>query len=485
MDSLVLLDDHVSVNDMATADGTLLDVTLPDATPVSDVMVPAPWPSTLPASRAWGPEPGYKLARVIIHAHSVHSHDACDGQPYLDGGVNEPCVQSFRRALCDDNIDVVCLTEHSSKMAEGSFERVMQIRAGDEEIREGGRLVGYWLTCSAVQRVLVLPGAENELMPIALTQHPEAIVGGGLVETYRSSTDEAIARFRAAGGFVVISHTEAKSLERTVSMRPDGIELYNFHANIDPRIAGPLLNLDIGAELAEIYRFRTAATRHDPNWFFLGFFRENLPDLARLSALWRDGQTVVGVAGSDAHENSLPGIVADGERGDSYRRVFRWFSNALIYQGELSRASALEALRLARARVMFEAWGTPRDFSWHATVDGLAGELLADGATLSLQRGAITLTARAPQIHALPRGTVEPLVRVRILKADSAAPSGWTALALPTESTASAAVTEPGIYRAEALITPRHAIAYIPRLASWIREVPWVYSAPTRVVLGP
>ncbi len=71
-----------------------------------------------------------RATRAIIHAHSVHSHDACDGNPYVDGGVNEPCLQSFRRAGYADKIDVVFLTEHSGHMSEGSFERVMPVRPG-------------------------------------------------------------------------------------------------------------------------------------------------------------------------------------------------------------------------------------------------------------------------------------------------------------------------------------------------------------------
>jgi hypothetical protein len=379
----------------------------------------------------------------------------------------------------------VFLTEHSSKMAEGTFERVMQQRAGDEEVRENGALVGYWIACDAAHRTLVLPGAENELMPLALTRHPEPIAGASLVDTYRSATDEAIARFRAADGFVVVSHAEQKPRERVVAMRPDGVELYNLHANIDPRIATPFLAVNIGAELAEIWRFRSPSGRHTPDWFFLGIFRENAPDLLRLSDLWRDGQTVAGIAGSDAHENSIPALLADGERGDSYRRVFRWFSNAVMYRPPLSRTSIVEALRAARARVFFEAWGSPSGFSFTVRTDADAsGAAVADGLTVSLRGGSVTLSVEPPALLDLPAGAPQPTIRVRLLRADERAASGWSNATEPSEASQQLPVDSPGIYRAEALITPHHARAYLPRLGEWIREVPWIYSAPIRIV-GP
>jgi hypothetical protein len=42
--------------------------------------------------------------------------------------------------------------------------------------------------------------------------------------------------------------------------------------------------------------------------------------------------------------------------------------------------------------------------------------------------------------------------------------------------------TEPGVYRAEVLMTPHHAEPYLGRfVADLVREVPWVYSNPIYV----
>lgn len=408
----------------------------------------------------------------------MHSHDACDGEPYVDGGPNEPCLQSFRAALCRTRIDAVFLTEHSSLLAEGPFERSMQTRAGDEPELESGRAVGYRITCENGHRVLVVPGAENELMPIALREHPRPLDGRSLVETYRAGTPEAVQRFREAGGFVVLSHAEQKAMPLALSLRVDGTELYNVHANLDPRIAGPFLGVDIGSFFSDIPRFINPAFGTEPDLLFLGLFRENVPDLARWSALWRDGQRVVGVAGSDAHENTIQQRLADGERGDSYRRVFRWFSNELLVEGpDVTRASLLAALTAARARVRFESWGVAEGFQW--TVREGTTSSLADGASVSLAR-APTLEAVAPRVWSVASSLPASAIRVRILRADGASASGWTEVA----TDASAARYTPstaGVYRAEALITPNHARPYLPRLERYVREVPWVYASPIRV----
>ncbi|MFO0557015.1 MAG: hypothetical protein U0269_03240 [Polyangiales bacterium] len=468
-----------SVSDATADDATLEDVS-EDSTPSMDAAPrPPAWPHELQPASAWGSDltAPQRSVRVIIHAHSVHSHDACDGNPYVDGGPNEPCLQSFRRALCRTRVDAVFITEHSSLMAEGPFERVLQTRAGDRVEMEGGRAVAYSFDCDNGHTVTVLPGAENELMPIALREHPQTLPSMDLVQTYRTASVESVANFRAAGGFVVIPHAEQKEVAFALSLRPDGTELYNVHANLDPRIAGPYLNVDIGDFFADIPRFIDPGFRTEPDLLFLGLFRENVPDFIRWSALWLDGQTVVGVAGSDAHENTIQRLLADGERGDSYRRVFRWFNNELIIDGPVTRASLLAGLRAARARVRFEAWGSAEGFRFNVASGG--SRSLADGSTVALSSNPV-LEVTAPRVLGLDPSLPAPVIRVRVFKADSRAPTGWTEVASdPRELRFT--VTEAGVYRAQADITPNHARPYLPRLERYVREVPWIYSGAVRV----
>ncbi len=393
---------------------------------MADVPAPPPWPHVLVPARVMGEARGLRVHRAIIHAHSVHSHDACDGNPYVDGGVNEPCLQSFRRSVCADKIDVVFLTEHSGHMSEGSFERVMQVRPGDEPLMEDGALVGYRIACPDGHRTMLLPGAENGLMPLGLRRHPD-LVDGSLDRAYDATDLAALQRFRAAGALVAIPHVEQSSIEWLRERQPDVLEIYNVHANIDPRIALVHLGYNPGPALVDLLRFRSLPGV-DPDMAFLTFFQESGNDLQKWATLLAEGSHIPGVAASDAHENAIPALLSDGERGDSYRRVFRWFSNELLVRGELTRASAMDALREGRVFVAFEAFGTPVGFAFTAR----AGATVSDiGARVTLA-SAPTLEVMAPAVNELHAELPRPTVRVRILRAER--DGRWTEVAAGTRA---------------------------------------------------
>lgn len=450
-------------NDLGAAD---VPVDAVEDTP--DVPAPPPWPHVLAPARVMGEARGLRATRAIIHAHSVHSHDACDGQPYVDGGVNEPCLQNFRRSVCADRIDVVFLTEHSGHMSEGSFERVMQLRPGDEPLLEGGDLVGYRIACPDGHRTMLLPGAENALMPLGLRRHPD-LLDGDLDRAYDASDVAAVQRFRAAGALVAIPHVEQRDIAWLRERRPDVLEIYNVHANIDPRIALPNLMYNPGPALVDLLRFRSTPEL-EPDLSFMTFFQESGNDLQKWATLLAEGARIPGVAASDAHENAIPAILGDGERGDSYRRVFRWFSNELMVRGELTRESAMSALAEARVFVAFEAFGTPVGFTYTARV----GDAVSDiGARIPLSSRP-TLTVQAPTVHELNPALPAPEIRVRILRAEL--DGRWTEVAAGAQS-ASVVPTQAGAYRAEARILPNHVRPYLPGLERIVREVPWVYSS--------
>lgn len=403
----------------------------------------------------------------------MHSHDACDGNPYVDGGVNEPCLQSFRHALCRTRVDVVFLTEHAGLMAQGSFERVMQLRDGDEPVTEAGALVGHRIGCADGHRVLLLPGAENELMPLALTRHPDT-GAGTLDDAYHTDDAAGVARFRAAGALVAVPHVEQRSLAHLMELSPDLVEIYNVHANVDPRIAGPYLGLDVGAALLDLGRFGSAWNNLEPDLVLLTFFAENQNDLSKWAALLAAGRRIPGVAASDAHENTFRSVMPDGERGDSYRRMFRFFSNELLVEGELTRAGALAALARGRSFVAFEAFGTPEGFEYVArrsdgSVVDMGGQVPREGTVLR---------AVAPRVHGLDPALPLPAVRVRLLRADAA--MGWVEVAGGMDAVEHSPTT-PGAYRAEVRIVPNHARPYLPRMERLVREYPWVYGNPIYV----
>jgi hypothetical protein len=454
-----------------------------DATVATDVTVDAtllpPWPHELPSAAVMGAPMGLTTRRVIVHSHSVHSHDACDGRPYVDGGVNEPCLQSFRRAMCRARIDVVFLTEHAGLMAEGSFERVMQLRAGDEPVTEGGAMVGYTSRCEDGHRTLWLPGAENELMPLALRRHPDPI-DGNLGAAYHADDAAGVRRFREAGALVAVAHVEQRTIEQLRALSPDIVEVYNVHANLAPNIA-PAANPEAnnGQQLVDTLRFQGRENPLEPDLAFLAFFAENTSDLGKWAQLWGDGRNVPGVAASDAHENTFMAIMADGERGDSYRRIFRFFSNEVLVRGELTRASVLEALAAGRSYVAFEALGTPIGFSCRArTRDGADHEM---GSTVRLA-DAPALVLRAPTLHEPLAGATSPRVEMRIYRAEGAT---WS-MVQRWEDPASMGqlrwvIPSAGVYRVEVRMVPEHARAYLPGMERLIHDVPWIYGNPVRV----
>jgi hypothetical protein len=408
----------------------------------------------------------------------VHSHDACDGNPYVNDRPNEPCLQNFRRAVCRAHLDALFLTEHDELISRVSFDTVMQRREGDERITRDGATVGYSIRCDDGSRTMIFPGAENELMPIGLTRHPD-MLDGSLSRAYHANDAAGVQRFRAAGALVAIPHVEQRPIEELRTLAPDLVEVYNIHANIDPRlapIASPEFNL--GQALVNVLRFQRGEGL-EPDLAFLAVFAENTNDLGKWARLWSEGRGIPGVAGSDAHENAIPGRLGDGERGDSYRRVFRWFSNHVLVRGEVTRASLMASLAAGRSYVAFEAFGSPVGYDFYArTRDGMTHDM---GARVSMAEGP-ELMMHAPTLHTLPAGAIAPTVEMRLLRAEG---NTWRLVERYTGTALSAELrhspTMPGAYRAEVRIVPEHARRYLPNLEGLVREVPWVYGNPIRV----
>lgn len=463
---------------------------MPDAAPMADVAktdtaltaamdAPAerpPWPHELPSAPALGEARGLTPRRVIVHAHLVHSHDACDGNPYVDGGPNQPCVEDFRRAVCQTRPDAVFLTEHEDRISSVELPTVLQMRTGDEAIEEHGAVVGAWIRCADGHRVMLVPGAENELMPIGLRRHPERI-DGSLRRAYHADGLEGARRFREAGALVAVPHVEQRSVEYLRDLGPDLMEVYNLHANIAPNlatVASP--EFDVGRALVDVLRFRNTANGLEPDLAFLSLFAENTNALGKWAQLWSEERTVPGIAASDAHQNAIPAVLADGERGDSYRRIFRFFSNVVLVAGVPTRSNVMDALRRGRVYVLFEALGTPTGFSFHArTRDGIDHEM---GATVRAM-DAPEFVLRAPGLLVPQRPVAQPRIEVRLYRAEGAQ---WT---LVRRWENPAALEEirwppplPGAYRAEVRITPTHARPYLPGLETRLRDLPWIYSNP-------
>lgn len=443
-----------------------------DAGPVPE------WPRDLPDTTTLGMRRSYRFARGIVHLHSPLSHDACDGMGFGDGMLQVPsCLADFRAAACTLRMDALMVTDHATHLSEVSFEDAlwMDAAAGDTPVMDAsGNVIAMQMACPDGHRVLVNVGSENELMPVGLVRHPDPTTDpAALAAVYHQDGAAAAATFRAAGALVFYAHTESKSLDQIRGTQPDGIEIYNTHANIDPHIRPDWLGLDALSFAPMLLRFTDVRNRLAPDLALLSFLSEATPDLVTWDTLLAEGMHLTGTGGCDAHENSFPQTMPDGERGDSYRRMMHWHTHQLLVTST-SRADVMDALDRGRLFLTFEVFGTPVgvDFRAEATDGTIAemGDTIPVGATLHLLR---------PSLPAGFPSDPPPTITMRIVRA---AAGGGVEVAHGSDAELTFTTTQAGVYRAEIHMVPEHARPYLGAYADMlIHEVPWVYANPIYV----
>ncbi len=458
--------------DAALDAGTDAVVVRPDAGPVPL------WPADLPDTSTLGMRRGRRIARTIVHLHSPLSHDACDGMGFVDGHLGVPsCLSDFRAAACTLRMDALMITDHATHLSEVTFENAFWIDStmGDAPVMDAsGAVVAAHMACPDGRRVLTTVGSENALMPVGLLHHPAATTDPAMLAgIYGQDGAAAAATFRAAGALVFYAHTESKTLDQIRGTQPDGIEIYNTHANIDPHIRPDFLGLDGFSFVPLLLKFTDARNRMAPDLALLSFLSEATPDLVTWDTLLAEGMHLTGTGGCDAHEDAFPQMMTDGERGDSYRRMMHWHTHHVLVDA-VDRASVLEALDRGRLYLTFEVFGTPVGFDFRAEAsDGTIAEMgdtIPVGATLHLVR------------PSLPEGFPSdppPTITMRIVRA---AAGGGVEVAHGNDAELTFTTTEAGVYRAEVHMTPEHTRPYLGAYADMlIHEVPWVYANPIYV----
>lgn len=459
--------------DAADVDAVTVDVpTRPDAGPV------LLWPATAPSTDTLGMRRSYSFARTIVHIHSPLSHDACDGMGFGDGALlDAECLQHFRDGACAMQMDALMITDHATHLSEVAFEDALWIdtAAGDEPVMASdGSVIASRMACPDGHRVLLTVGSENDLMPAGLVRHPGTSSDPAmLADLYHQDGAAAAAAFREAGALVFYAHTESKTLDQIRASQPDGIEIYNTHANIDPRIRPDYLGLESLSFLPLLTRFTDVRNRMAPDLALLSFLSEATPDLVTWDTLLAEGMHLTGTGGCDAHENSFPQRMPDGERGDAYRRMMHWHTlHALVTSRD--RDGVMEALDHGRVFLVFEVFGTPMGVDFRAEASGGAvyemGDTAPAGVTLHLVR------------PSLPEGFPSdpaPTISMRIVRAMA---GGGVEVASGSDAELTFTTTEAGAYRAEIHIVPEHARPYLGTSAdALIHEVPWVYTNPIYV----
>jgi hypothetical protein len=426
---------------------------------------PIAWDRGQPDLTACAPIRGLREVRAILHLHSHHSHDACDGDPQPDGVPDEDCLADLREGLCVPRIDVAMMSDHPAHASEVPLETLLLIRGEDEPILgEGGTPIGSWMHCPSGHKVLILPGIESgQMMPFGLEAH--------VTDAYGTSSPQAFTAIKEAGGLAWVAHTEGREVAELAPLGLDGLELYQLHANLDPEIRMEDLGLMDDDYLADIVPFfyGVGPDAPEPDLAALAFLLPNEPSIAKFEELGQTQRLTIS-GGTDAHQNVLPQIAHDGERGDSYRRMIRWFNNR-VRVAELTPQGVKAALRAGNNHIVFESFGTPVGFDFH----GEGAAVVEMGAEASLAGGPITLRATLPTLDVRsPQGPSAPGLRGVLIRA-----AGGPRETLMTWSEGQVEIEAPGpgVYRVEVWITPRHLAPYLGESASYAEvEVPWIYS---------
>lgn len=439
-----------------------------DPTPEPGPAQPIPWPLSPPPLDGLAHR-GFVEQRGIVHLHSHHSHDACDGDPQPGGVPDEVCLADLREGLCLSGIDVAFLSDHPAHAEEAEFEELLLLRDGDEAVLgEDGWAIANRMLCPDGRRVLLLPGVESDLMPLGLQLHAPG--------AYHSLDGAAVAAARDAGGLAWLAHTEGRTFGELLPLGLDGIEIYQLHANLDPDIREDFLGLGAFDYLSDLRPFFFAEADDPlepphPDLAPLGFLAPNEPSLTMLETLGQHQRLSV-TGGTDAHRNVFASEGTDGDRLDSYRRMLRWFNTRVRVADPLDPTAAREALREGRSYVVVESLGTPDGFDLYVADGAIIHEM---GEEFSFEPG-LEIVLDVPTLNARSaQGLNPPRIVGRIYGNDG------TARVLVDEAEAgrlTAVLPGPGVYRAEVWIEPHHLAPYMGGYAEPYvsQQLPWIWS---------
>lgn len=434
----------------------------------------APWEPGVVMPSAHDKLRGFVDVRGLIHAHSVYSHDACDGKPRTPdtGPIDQTCFDDFRRGMCHVQHDFIMLTDHNDTFGDTPYPDVLLYRKkrGDQLIERGGQPVANRAACpDGGHPVLILAGTESATMPVGLEGH----LPGGVdarKAVYGDLSADAIKQFKADGAVALVQHTEDWTVQQLTDLPLDGFEMYNLHANA---IRGA------GGALSLIAKINKPDELPQSDLTLLPIWNEDPRYIQTWGSVLASGAHRVTTMATDCHRNTFPQILPDGERIDSYRRMMQWFSNHLLVRpepdGSWSDEDLKDALRAGRLYGAFEVMGYPVGFDFHATEGKQVREM---GEEASLAKG-VELDVTLPHVWHLDPAVEPPRITLRILRAKT---GGWDEVA-KGEQDLHAAVTQPGAYRAEVRITPHHLRGYLSSYADLAdKDFVWIYSNPVYVV---
>ncbi|MBM4388088.1 MAG: hypothetical protein FJ088_10150, partial [Deltaproteobacteria bacterium] len=473
-----------------------------------EIVMPAPF----------GPENrGFKVMRGIVHLHSVYSHDGCDGKGMDEqGNINVVCFNQLREALCKNGIDYAMMTDHPSNAKDQKIEDGMLFKEdkGDTLIFDNdGNLFANKITCkdAPVDHVFIYFGTEgSNNMPIGLSGKKGEKLPGELFSSWFSDVEKGKERIKLIhehDGFAFVAHSEEEMPEKMIELGVDGMEIYNLHTNF----MGIFDNPD---NLFLVDRFMGDPGSTPPSDLSLMLFlKPVLKDVEKFDFIIPKKDIAV-IAASDAHQNvEIPALcseglndgglcenlakeypnfanflitggpvpLADGERMDSYGRVFRWFSNWTLVPSDKPddiRATVGEG----RIFAAFDLFGFPSDFDFFGYAGGKAIEM---GEVFTAQGEVkMTLYIRTPKVSPpfwwpmVGRIDESYLAEVTTKLFEVTDSGSKEILSIAGQGkTAEITVNTKAAYKAEVTIKPKHLKSRLKDLGNLAdQEYPFIYS---------
>lgn len=440
--------------------------------------------SNLPDSKTLGHPRGYRMARVITHYHSPYSFDACDQVGLSNNVPNPTCLVDLRKAVCSNRIDYLFLSDHPDSMQKFDMQELLLKNENDTLLFEerGLPYANQMSGCDSGFVPTVMAGFEGKVLSLGMTQHLSTSVTERTV-LYGGESFDLRMRLRVESDAIVwIPHTESRSLETIQAIAPDGIEIYNIHANLDPKIRKKFLNRSPFEYLPSILTYLVDPYRKlHPDYMFLHFVEIHPTYFEKWNRLVYAGSfKVAGFGGTDSHENIFPQIASDGERLDSGRRMTRFMSNHLLVH-DLKPDSIKNALRKGQGWLVFEGFGSPMnmDFSARPELTRMgATEIesveIGPGEEMRLKGQSARITVRLPVLHDDAfHGSEIPMIRIELKKVIQEGKD--LTVATSENSDLSWVTSEPGAYRAEIWIKPLHLRDLLDDFPELIeREYRWI-----------
>ena len=418
----------------------------------------------LVATSALGTTRGLHLVRAITHFHSPYSFDACDGKGYnADGTINLDCLHDAKYAFCENHINFVFVTDHVSHISETNFSDLVLHESGDTLITKLGDPVGNQINCSDGFVATTAPGLEGRLLGLGMERHVAAD------QTSREavySVDTAAAKTSLetnANALVAIPHTESRDVLSLIALAPSAIEIYNLHANLDPKIRKKYLHRNPFDKVGVFINYLADPYKSlNPDYMFMDFLEYNDVYFQTWDALLSAGLSVTGLGGLDSHENIFSQKGADGQRLDHHRRMTRLMNN-LVLTAHDDIDSVKAAIQAGKVYFTIEGLGTPVGLDFYGELtSGLGTTTVEMGGLLAITTETSSLHFNIPSVYSKFPGMdsdEKPEIWAELIYVNGAGVESVVA----TSSGSSLSYSEPpvGNYRVQVKMKPHHLRGFL------------------------